>query len=175
MRVRSSMLAALLLLATPALAEDAPADEAIIRELLVVTESAKLLDGVYTQVDGMLAQSIAEALKGQTVTPEQRALLDEMQQRVVAIFREGMGWEAFEPMMIDIYRKSFTRKEAQDMLDFYRTDAGRALIAKMPLVMEYTMVAVQEHMQVILPRIQEVQQDIVARLRALEQPAAPAT
>lgn len=171
MRMLALIPAAWLLAAAPALAQDEPADEALIRELIEVTESAKLLDNVYAQVDGMMAQAMAEAVGGKTVSPEQQDLFDEMRERVVAIFRESMSWTIFEPMIIDIYRKSFTRKEAQGMLDFYRTDAGRAVIAKMPLVMQNTMAAIQENMRTMMPKIQEVQKDILTRLRALDKPA----
>lgn len=175
MRMLTLVLAAWLAAAAPALAQDEPADEAIIRQLIAVTESAKLLDDVYTQVDAMMAASMAEALGGRAVTPEQQALFDEMRERVIAIFRESMNWAALEPMMIDIYRKSFTRKEAQGMLDFYKSDAGRAVIAKMPVVMQNTMAAMNDHMRTMMPKIMDVQKDIIARLRALDQPAAPAT
>ena len=175
MRMFALMVAAWLSAAAPAIAQDAPADEAIIRELIAVTESAKLLDGVYAQVDGMMAQAMNEAVGGNSLSPQQQALFDEMRERVVAIFRESMSWAALEPMMIDIYRKSFTQKEAQGMLDFYRSDAGRAVIAKMPLVMQNTMAAMQASMRTMMPKIQEVQKDILARMKALDQPAAPAT
>jgi len=175
MRMFALMVAAWLSAAAPAFAQDAPADEAIIRELIALTESAKLLDGVYAQVDGMMAQAMNEAVGGNSLSPQQQALFDEMRERVVAIFRESMSWAALEPMMIDIYRKSFTQKEAQGMLDFYRSDAGRAVIAKMPLVMQNTMAAMQASMRTMMPKIQEVQKDILARMKALDQPAAPAT
>lgn len=175
MRMIALMVAAWLSAAAPAFAQDAPADEPIIRELIALTESAKLLDGVYAQVDGMMAQAMNEAVGGNSLSPQQQALFDEMRERVVTIFRESMSWAALEPIMIDIYRKSFTQKEAQGMLDFYRSDAGRAVIAKMPLVMQNTMAAMQASMRTMMPKIQEVQKDILARMKALDQPAAPAT
>lgn len=174
MRKPALILAAWLAAAAPALAQDGPADEAIVRELIEVTEAAKLLDDVYTQVDTMMAASMTEALGGRTVTPEQQALFDEMRKRVIAIFRESMNWAALEPIMIDIYRKSFTRAEVQGMLDFYRSDAGKAVIAKMPVVMQNTMAAINGHVQTMMPRILDVQKDIIARLRALDQQEAEA-
>lgn len=172
MRKLALVIAAWLSVAASALAQDEPADEAIIRELIEITESAKLLDSVYAQVDGMMAQSLSDAIGGKSLTPEQQALFDEMRERVVAIFRESMSWAVLEPVMIDIYRKSFTRKEAQGMLDFYRSEAGRAVIAKMPLVMQNSMAAMQANLRTMMPKIQEVQKDILERLRALNQPAA---
>lgn len=175
MRKLALVIAAWLFAAAPALAQDQPADEAIIRELIEITESAKLLDSIYAQVDGMMAQALSDAIGGKSVTPAQQALFDEMRERVVAIFRESMSWATLEPVMIDIYRKSFTRNEAQGMLDFYRSEAGRAVIAKMPLVMQNSMAAMQDNLRTMMPKIQDVQKDILERLRALNQPAAPST
>ena len=175
MRKPAFVLAAWLAAAAPALAQDEPADETIVRELIQVTEAAKLLDDVYTQVDAMMAASMTEALGGRTVTAEQQALFDEMRKRIIEIFRESMNWSTLEPMMIDIYRKSFTRAEVQDMLDFYRTDAGRAVIAKMPLVMQNTLGAINGQMTAMMPKILGVQKDIIARLRALDEKAVPST
>ena len=168
MRKPAIILAAWLAAAAPALAQDQPADEAIIHELMEAMETAKLMDGMYAQVDNMMAQAMGEALEGKAITPQQQALFDEMRDRIIAIMRESMSWEKFEPIMIDIYRKSFTRAEVQGMLDFYRSDAGRAVIAKMPLVMENTFALMNDQMRTMLPKIQEVQKDIIARLRALD-------
>ena len=175
MRMLALVLAGLLSAAAPALAQDEPADEAIIRERIAVTEAEKLMDGVYAQVDAMMTQAMAEAMGGRTATPEQQALLDELRERVVAIWRESMSWTKFEPMMIDIYRKSFTRKEVQGMLDFYRSEAGRAVTAKMPVVMQHTMAAMQDQLRTTLPKIQAVQKDIIARLQALKKEEVPAS
>lgn len=173
MRMPALILAVGLAASAPAVAQDPPADEAIVRELIEITESAKLLDGVYAQVDGMMTQAMSEAVGSRTLSPQQEALLTELRERVVAIMRDSLSWATFEPMMIDIYRKSFTQKEVQGMLDFYRSDAGRAVIAKMPVVMQNTMTAMQENMKSLMPKVQEVQRDIIARMRALDQPAAP--
>lgn len=175
MRMLILVLSSWLTVAVPALAQDQPADEAIIRELMVVTETAKLMDGMNAQVDNMMKQAMADALGGKAMTPEQQALFDEMRDRIIAILRDSMSWAKFEPIMIDIYRKSFTRAEVQGMLDFYKSDAGRAVVAKMPLVMQHTMALMNEHMRAILPKVQDVQKDIIARLRALDQKAAPTT
>ena len=67
-----------------------------------------------------------------------------------------------------IYRNTFSQAEVDGMLGFYRSPAGQAVIAKMPLVMQNTMQSMQGRMAVMMPRIQELQRDTVARLRATE-------
>lgn len=145
---------------------DAPPTEATIRELIEVTGASRLIEDMYGQVDSMMQQAMREALTGKALTTEQEALLAEMRQRIVEIFREQMSWQKMEPVIIDIYRKSFNQAELDGMLAFYRTDAGRAVIAKMPVVMQHTMEALQQDLGAMMPRLRAVQDDIIARLNA---------
>ena len=150
----------------PAIAAEAPASETSVRELLSITQSQKLLDGTMGQVDAMMQRSMKQALAGQTLTADQQRIMDNMRTKMIALFREDMKWETLEPMFIDIYKQSFTQKEVDGMLDFYKSEPGQAVIAKMPLVMQNTMQAMQGRMAVMLPKLQQLQQDAIAELKA---------
>lgn len=150
----------------PAIAAEPPASEASVRELLTITQSQKLLDGTMGQVDAMMQRSMKQALAGQTLTADQQRIMDNMRTKMIALFREDMKWETLEPMFIDIYKQSFSQKEVDGMLDFYKSEPGQAVIAKMPLVMQNTMQAMQGRMAVMLPKLQRLQQDAIAELKA---------
>lgn len=153
-----------------ALAEpvEAPASEASIRELIEVTQAKKLLDDVSVQLDSAMQESIRQALAGQQVTPEQRQVLDEMRTRMVKIFLDNMRWDQMESMFIEVYKQVFTQAEIEGMLAFYRTEAGQAVIAKMPLVMQYSMQILQKQMATIMPQVQQLQRETVEKLKALQ-------
>jgi hypothetical protein len=52
--------------------------------------------------------------------------------------------------------------------------AGQALIAKMPVIMQNTMAAMQERMKTIMPRVQQLVHDSTEKLQAAAtRPAAP--
>ena len=155
--------------ATLAEPSDAPASEASIRELMAVTEASKLVDGVSVQLDGMMQNAIARSLAGKSISPEQQQVIDEMRTKLVGIMTQSLRWDQMEPMMIDIYRQTFTQAEIDGMVAFYRTDIGKALIAKMPLVMENSMKAVQERTASITPQIQQLTRETIEKLQALEQ------
>lgn len=154
------------LAAAPAFAADAPASEASIRELLTVTQSEKLVDSTMGQIDSMMQNSMKQALAGQTLTADQQKIIDDMRAKMIALFKEDMKWETLEPMFVDIYKRSFTQKEIDGMLDFYRSEPGQAVIAKMPLVMRNSMQAMQGRMVAMLPKLQQLQRDAIAELRA---------
>ena len=150
----------------PAIAAEPPANEASVRELLTITQSQKLVDGTMGQVDAMMQRSMEQALAGQALSADQQKIMDNMRTKMIALFRENMKWETLEPMFIDIYKHSFTQKEVDGMLDFYKSEPGQAVIAKMPLVMQNTMQAMQGRMAVMLPKLQQLQQDAIAELKA---------
>jgi uncharacterized protein len=147
-------------------ADPAPASEASIRKLLEVTESRKLVDGMWEHVDASIDGMVQQVTSGQKMTPEQRKIFDDMRAQMFTVFKEQMNWEFMEKMMLDIYGKSFTQSEVDGMLEFYATPAGRSLITKMPVVMKHTMTAVTERLVAAQPRLQQIQRDAVAQLQA---------
>ena len=143
----------------------APSDESL-RELLQITGSRKLLDNSMAQLDSMMQASMQQALAGKPVTPQVQQSLDKMRSKIVALLQEEMQWKVIEPMFIDIYRQSLSQDEVDGMLTFYKSKTGQAVIAKMPLVMQLTMQALQQRMRVMLPKMQQIQDETLAELKA---------
>jgi hypothetical protein len=148
-----------------ALADEKPSEDSL-RELIAVTGGKKLVDGVFGQVDAMMQKSTQEALAGRQVTADQQRILDDMRAKALALFKDTVGWETLEPMIIEIYAKTFTQQEIDGMLKFYKSESGQAVIAKLPLVMQHSMTLMQNRMQVLMPKLQELQQETVAELSA---------
>jgi uncharacterized protein len=168
--LRGLLAAALLLGPMLTSAADTAPTDASIRELLEVTEARKLIDNVSGQLDTAMRDSMAQALGDAQLTDAQRQILDEMRQRFVAVMTDEMSWTRYEPLLFNVYRQSFTQAEVDGMLAFYRTDAGRAVIAKMPTVMQNTMQLVQQQMAQVMPKLQQIQQDAAAKLEASKSP-----
>jgi len=73
--------------------------------------------------------------------------------RVMAIVREEMSWEKFKPKIMQVYRDTFTQEEIDGLIAFYESPAGRAYVAKVPVVAAKTMELAQQQMQSLLPKI----------------------
>lgn len=155
-----------LCVAAPSFAQDKVASEASLRELLTITKSQQLVDGMYGQLDGMMQQAMHDALNGKTLTDEQEKIMSDARTQMIGVLREEMTWEKLEPSFIDIYQKVLTQKEVDGMIAFYKTEAGVAVIEKMPQVMQLSMELVMELMQKISPRIQQISVDATDKLKA---------
>ncbi|WP_162373121.1 DUF2059 domain-containing protein [Pseudoxanthomonas sangjuensis] len=156
-------------LSVPAFAADDAPSDASLRQLLEVTESRKLFDSNMQQIDAMMESAIQKELAGRQLDAARQRAVDEFRSKAVALIQQDMSWETFEPSVLDIYRKSFTQEEIDGMLAFYRSEAGQAVIRKLPLVMQGSMQMVQERLAVVLPKLQALQRDLVASMQ--EQPA----
>ncbi len=166
MNIRTLAVTCLLLAGQPhAHAGDAGASEASIRELLVLTDSESMIDNLWAQVEAMMESASKQALAGRPVTEAQQVILDDMHMEMLALLREELSWPVYEPMMIDIFRSTFTEEELQGMLAFYRSPAGRAVTAKMPAVLQASMQFAQGRMSSLQPKLLQLQEDTARRLK----------
>jgi hypothetical protein len=84
---------------------------------------------------------------------------------MVAIMKEEINPEALEPTYIEIYQKTLTQQEVDGMLAFYKTDAGKALVTKMPIIMRQASEIMMQRMQKIFPKLQQAQEEMMRRLK----------
>jgi len=161
--------------AQAALAQDAKPSEESIRQLFEVMHSSKLLDAYMTQIDTTVRASMQQALAGQQLNPKQQKILDDMGRQIGSLVKAELNWPAIEPLMIDVYRNTFSQHEVDGMLAFYRSEAGQAVIAKLPTAMQLSMTGIQSHAQALTPKIVQLEKDTAAQLKAAadSQPAAP--
>ncbi len=167
MKYRHSVLLACVLLAGPAIANDLPASDESIQELLVITDAHKLIDTMKVQVQAMIRTSSKQAMQGKTITPEKEAALDRMQAKMEAALDEMLNWDALQAMYLRTYRASFTQDELDGMMAFYKTSAGQAMIKKMPLVMQNVMGEMQGMMKPMQVKMREIQRETMEELQAL--------
>ncbi len=153
------------LIAGTALAADRPPREDSIKRLMAITESRKLVEGMMSQLDGVMKTTMKQATAGQPLNPAQEAVMMDMQGKLVAAMKEELAWEKLEPMYVEIYQKTFTQKEVDDMLTFYKSPSGQALIKKMPLVLQSSMQMTQSRIGALFPKIQQISQDAAERMK----------
>ncbi len=140
--------------------------EASIKELLEVAQSHKLVDSVIAQMDNLMEQTIAQATKGQQVPPKIQKDIDQRRGEMRALMKELLDWTKLEPIYVRIYQKTFTQQEIDGMIAFYKTPAGHAVVSKMPAAMQNTMDEMQGLMAPVMEKMQRMQQEVVAGIKA---------
>lgn len=164
-----------------AVAHATPATPQSIDKLLTDMQIQNTLIAMQHQVDGMIKQSMDQAMRGQTLPPEAQKLFDGFRGKMSALLKDELSWEKMKDIYTQIYGETFTEEEIQGLIAFYESPAGKAFAAKMPAVTQKSMVVVQQRMGPLMQKIRMAMQETMQEMAALKEkeeaaaPAAPAT
>ena len=131
-----------------------------VEELLEIMNVQSMIDSMNFEIAKMF-----EGLSTQlNIKENEREIFDYYVNKVNNITREEMTWENLKEPMIQIYMKHYTQKEIDEIVTFYKTDTGKSLIKKMPLVLQESMAVSQNMMQNVYPKIQEVVNELQEKI-----------
>lgn len=155
-----------LLAATGAAAQQGPPSDESVSRLLAATHADRILDQYMNQLDAGMQAGMRQALKDQKPTAKQQQVIDEMRGRIVAVMRETLSWNKLEPTIHELYRSNLTQGEVDGMVKFYESPTGRAVIDKLPAIMQQAGQAVQAMLPPLLAQLDAIMKDSVAKLQA---------
>lgn len=140
---------------------------ALAEELIKITEGDTVMEKMKAQVTMIFQQITAQM----NVQEADRPKLEEYSKRFDAILAEDMAWEKIKPQYIDLYTSVFTEEETKGLVDFYKSDLGKKVTAKMPELMQQSMTVARTYMQGIVPKLEELTEEMRV---AFEPKGAPA-
>jgi uncharacterized protein len=123
-----------------------------IDELVEVMDMDAMVDSMYSQVEGMMQNMSVQM----GVKPDEKPIFDKYYADMTEVLKTKMNWQKMQPMMVNLYDKQFSEQEISDMLDFYKTESGQAILKKMPQVMQASMQMSQSLVQEAMPEIQAI-------------------
>jgi hypothetical protein len=123
------------------------------------------LDIIKKDIESSTQASVRRAFAGETLSERQENILAEMGAQAAAIFKEDLGAESLERDFVEIYRKALTQPEVDGLIAFYKTDAGKALLVKMPAVSQQTIRITLARLQGLTPKLNVMQSEIIRRMR----------
>jgi len=175
MRYSATILLGLMVAATLALAQDAQPSEQSVKQLFKVMHTDRIVDTLLRQTESTVRASMQQAAAGQQLNAAQQKIVDDLQHQLLALVKQQLNWADLEPLMVEVYRGTFTQHEIDGMLKFYRSPGGQAVVNKIPAATEESMARIQNRLQGITPRILQLEKDAVAQLKAAATPqSAPA-
>ncbi len=131
------------------------------KQLLDLMNADQAIEQAYGQMYSQLS-GMAEQLG---ITEDQRPMFESYLERMVVVMKEELSWERMEPFVIDAYVSVYSEEELKELSEFYASPIGQKFVAKMPELMQATMEMSQKMMGELIPRITEIQQELVAELR----------
>lgn len=161
----------ILLLFTPLFAHADPASkQAKIEELMQLTHTDRLMSQMLEQMTVRMKANADQRAASLHFTPEQKSAYDDFQQKLNQLLASYLAWDKMKPVMIQVYSETYTDEELDGILNFYRSPAGQAMVAKSPELMSKTMTEMTQQMSTLQPQIQQLSRDFAAKMKE----AAPA-
>ena len=114
----------------------------------------------------------AEKEIGPNPTPESKARLAGLENKISQLIDAQLDWKALGPAIIDIYTQTFTEQELDVIVTFYKTPAGIALLDKMPGINTQVNQLAQSRLTSLQPQINQMFVDFLKSMPAPE--SAPA-
>ena len=148
--IRRLLIVLLASLSIPAFGQGAT--EASVERLFAAMNVERSIGASYAMMDNMMKQGMAQALPADP-TPQQRQAAEAARASFSAVMREEVSWEKMKPDLVKTYSETFTEAEVLGIVAFYESPAGQAFVAKMPLLMQKSMLATQERMRLLIPRM----------------------
>ncbi len=118
-------------------------------ELLKVTNSEQMMVQMLNSMQKLQTEEFAKM----ELPPEARASAAEIQRKADVLVRKMLNWETLKPRFIDLYAATYTEPELDGILAFYNSAAGRAMLDKMPQLMQGAMGISQEAVAALGPEM----------------------
>jgi hypothetical protein len=141
----------LLALASVSRAEDNASRLALARETIAAMHADKMFDGMAAQMKQMASQQIQLSADA---SPEQAKKAQEFQAKVMDLSMEAA--KGMINKMDQIYADVYSEAELKAMKAFFTSPEGQSMLAKQPQVMAH-----------VMPLVQEMQRDLMPKIKAL--------
>ncbi len=132
----------------------------MIAELMILSNVDKMMVQMWDQLTPMMQQVFTQAGGEKKDLP----VFNKFTEKMAEIYKEEMRWELVKEDFTEIYVKVFSDDEIEAMIDFYKSEAGKSMIEKMPQVMQESMIITQRYMTEIMPKIQELAKEMTEEL-----------
>ena len=168
---------AVLLLAPGLRAQDDAAKRAKVEELFTVMRMdqtmSRMMTAIRQQTEKMM-QSIMQPSPGTSqMTPEQKRITQEFQNKVLTAATEAVGWKALEPDMVNLYASTYTPQEIDGLIAFYKSPVGQTFLDKTPDLTQASMQLTQQKVMALQPKMQALIQDYAKQIEAAGPPPPP--
>src|ERR1035437_7288582 len=100
----------------------APPTNKSVEKLLELSKAGKLMDSVFSQMDGMMKTSMKQVTKGKPLSAEEQAIMDRQQTKMIGIMKEEFSLAKMKEPFVQVYRETFSQGEVDGLIAFYRSE-----------------------------------------------------
>ena len=135
-----------------------------IDEMFTLMHMQQTLDQLADQQAGQMKKIMPQLLAGQTIGPDDQKQIDAFMDQLSAMVRDAIQWDKLKPQYEELYAATYDETTIDGMLAFYRTDAGRAMVAKQPELIAKSQGIAQAQLTAVQPKMRAAFEDFAAKM-----------
>ncbi len=160
MRGFTLLLLSSIFLCAPAFATDQADLRNEIGKMLTLSKTDQLTEPVINKLENMLQAQTLQL----DISEAQKPLVDKYNQEILFLVKKEMAWDNMRDELISSYAKIFTIDEVKAINEFYSSEIGQKMVEKMPQLMQESQLITQRKLQIILPQIQKLSEEMMKAL-----------
>ena len=162
------LLAALLLAGmSVASAGDAPhPSQQAVQRLISLMQMDQMLDQMRGQMKKAMVLGAQQASNGKLDADEQ-AIVDKYLNNLSDVLFASLSDDKFKKVVFSMYADNFSEKEISDMIAFYQSETGQAMIRKMPAIMQQSSQFAMTMLADVRPQMDQLMKQMQSELAAV--------
>ena len=145
------------LLSSTLYAQDRKRDNMI--ELMDAMGVERQIEAIFSPFENMISYIGANL----DIQQDEQPLVEKYKKEMFEKMQSRFSWQSVREEMIEIYQSHYTDKEILDLLAFYKTESGIAMLEKGPQVQAKISQALDIKMRSIKPKIEQLIKDFAER------------
>ena len=125
----------------------------LVDEIFEIIKLDSQLNTIFTQLKEMQKKNLFDRLKG---NKELQADSEKLMTEIFEFFEKEFTQGTYLNNCKKSYAEVFTEKELEGMVQFYKSEAGQALLKKVPEMLQKVMVMVEEMAKDLQPKIERI-------------------
>jgi hypothetical protein len=160
---RLAILLAMFSCVTRAAHADEASHIAKVHEFFKVAKLDQLSAQIMKQAMDQVNSGLMQQMLGVKLTAEQQQQADDLKAKISAVLTNALGWEKLEPEYTKMYAAAFTEQQMDDILAFYKSPTGQAMIEKNPMLLQESSALAQQRMSDVTPEVEKLIKDFMTQ------------
>jgi hypothetical protein len=124
------------------------------------------MEQTMAQVMESMRVGFLQQLEDVKLTAADQQVFENFQFRVGKIIGDALAWPKIKGEYTALFDQTFTEAEIDGMNAFYKSPAGKAMVAKLPVLMRKGSELGQQRMQLVMPELQKAINELIDEAKA---------
>ena len=134
-----------------------------IQEFFKVSKMDQMMAQVMKQTMDQVNSGMTQQIMGVQLSPDQQQKVDQLTDKVRKIVSGALSWDNLEPEYAKIYADAYTEQQIDDILAFYKSPTGQAMVEKAPDLIKQASAISHDRLAVVIPELQKLMKDFAAQ------------